>query len=159
MKPTDLYARLPEKVVQPFAEGAEHGPEYQMRYFIGSSYNHIGDDIDVWSLAGINISTRIEVRVYKDFNFDGRRFWRLASVWFDNTPVMILQNAGREGDDYVGRIITDDQYFTYMMRHIRSLFRYSADSEFVGDVHDPDEDYPALDNFYGNNLDGYFERY
>ena len=159
MKPSDLYGRTPEKVVQPFAEGSEYGPEHQMRYFIGSRFNHLGADIDVWELEGINRSTRVEVKVHKDFNFDGRRFWRLVSVWFDHRPIMVLQNAGREGDDYVGRIITEERYFNFMMNHIRSLLRYNTSDVLDGDLRDSNEDYQLLDDFYGNSLDGHFERY
>lgn len=158
MKPSELYAREPEETIAPFDDN-QHGPEYQMRYFIGSRYNHLAYDIDVWNIEGINRSTRVTVKVYKDFDFDGRRFWRLVSVWFDNKPVMILQNAGREGDDSVDRIITDSDTFGFMMSHILSLFRFNKDTAHTGDLHDPEEDYPTLTNFYNNSLDGHFERY
>lgn len=159
MKPSELYEREPESIVLPFSEDADYGPEYQMRYFIGCYYNHLGYAIDVWDIEGINRSIRVAVKVYKDFDFDGRRFWRLVSVWFDNNPVMILQNAGREGDDSVDRIITDKKHFTLMMAHILSLFRFKQDDEFIEDLQDPDEDYPTLTEFYGNSLNGKFERY
>ena len=160
MKPNELYAREPVKVVVPFSEESEYGAEYQLRYFCGFRYNHLGvDDIDIWGIESINRSTRVEIKIHKDFDFDGRRFWRLASVWFDRQPVMIIQNAGREGDDYIGRIITDGGRYTLMVKHIYSLFQYKQGEEFNGDLRDPDEDFDDVDNFYGNNLDGYFERF
>ena len=159
MTPNELYAREPEKVIHPLGEDSSYGPDYQLRHFVGCYYNHLGNDFNIWDIEGINRSTRVSLKIYKDFDFDGRRFWRLLSVWFDNTPVMILQNAGREGDDWVGRIITDGEMYNNMMNHIRSLFRYKHDDEFDGDLCDPDVDYPSLTEFYGNSLDGSFERY
>jgi len=160
MKPSELYTREPEKVVQPFAQDSKYGPEFQMEYLVGSRYNHIGsEEMYTWDIESINRSTRVEVKVYKDFDFDGRRFWRLASVWFDRSPVMIVQNAGREGDDYVGRIITDGERYGAMVTHIHSLIQYKQGEEFNGDIRSPDEDFTDVDAFYGNSLDGYFERY
>jgi len=159
MKPSELYAREPEKVVEPFAVSTDPAG-LQLEYFTGSYYNHLGsEDFDVWGIESIQRSTRVEVKVYKDFDFDGRRFWRLLSVWFDRQPVMILQNAGREGDDYVDRIITDGARYGAMVTHIHSLIRYKQGEVFEEDIHDQDEDYISLDDFYGNNLDGIFERY
>lgn len=57
-------------------------------------------------------SAQVEIRLIKHHDFDERRFWRLATVWYKKKPVMVIQNAGREGDDFVRRYITDAVQFT-----------------------------------------------
>ena len=165
MKASELYAREPEKEFHPFSpdsteEWARH-PSVLLDHFIGCYYNHLAPDINVYELDGINRSTAVVIKVYKDFNFDGRRFWRLASVWFNGKPVMIMQNAGREGDDWAERFITDHLTFIEMLNHIRGLFRYETkNDEIMEDVIDVDEDMGTkLTDFYGNELDGFFEAY
>jgi hypothetical protein len=97
----------------------------------------------------------IEIRYYKDFHFDLRRNWTLASVWFKDKPVMIIQNAGREGDDHAKRFIVDSTAYQDMIIHLNSLCRpYMYESQDA--VVDPEVDIPNLTNFYGNELDGVF---
>lgn len=119
----------------------------------GCYYNHVAEagDSSEWNSKE---TTRITVKTIKYFNFDGRRIWRLSTVWFDEKPVMIIQNAGREGDDHRERFITDKSLFCEMVTHIRSL----AGVEVL-EVLDPEKDSPDLTKFYGYELSGPFERF
>jgi hypothetical protein len=99
-------------------------------------------------------SPRIETRFVKHFNFDERRFWRLATVWFDGKPVIVIQNAGREGDDWSKRFITDADAYKGMLVHLAEL---SAQLIAPPESLPADQEIENLDSFYGNSLGGYFE--
>jgi len=151
MTPNELYNRVPQH------------SHYDLDMLIGFYYNHI-PEIEEVSDANEK-EQRVLIKEYKYFDFDGRRYWRLASVWFDDNdladlrhkPVMIIQNAGREGDDHDGRFITDEKLYMEMITYLRSLVK---DRPFqTSDVVDPDVDINNLTSFYGNELDGHFERY
>lgn len=159
MKPTELYQREPEKVIKPFDVARDHFDYGD--YFIGCYYNHLPElTFDRYEACHVDASDKVEIKVYKDFRFDSRRFWRLCSVWFDGEPVMIIQNAGREGDDHARRIITDRHRYMQMVDHINSLVRIKVFyDELNRDIIEPDSDVPDLIKFYGNTLDGYFEMY
>ncbi len=148
LTPNDVYA-LPVQEV-------ERNPSV----LVGCYYNHLeGSGINEWDFQWTNEeSDRLEIRIHKYFDFDGRRFWRLATVWIDNTPVMVIQNAGREGDDHRRRFITDEKAFRVMCVHVMEFLQLKE--EPLKDVVDPDTTIgrPLID-FYGNSLDGYFERY
>lgn len=154
MKPSELYAMTPEKT------------DSDIFVLTGWEFNHV-PEID-WSLmnAEAHKQTRIVINYYKDFDFDGRRFWRLASVWLDDIrerpspskPVMIIQNAGREGDDWHKRFITDSALYQEMVAHLHSLTSMSS-IDIKDELCDPEEDIKNLTEFYGNKLDGLFERY
>ncbi len=142
MTPNELYAMEPEEVT------------YSLDYLSGVYFNHVDiDEMDM--LATFNVKQdRVEIRMLKNFCFDGRRIWRLATVWFDKQPVMVIQNAGREGDDHQERFITDVEQFSKMVGFIRSL----VPPEQI-DVYDPNQQIDGLTSFYGNSLDGPFEYY
>lgn len=149
LTPNDIYA-LPVQEV-------DRSPHI----LTGCYYNHLeGSGIHEWECQwGVQESDRLEIRIHKFFDFDGRRFWRLATVWLDNKPVMIIQNAGREGDDHERRFITNIPGFRAMARHLRTLLNL-PDNEPLEDVVEPDQPLgrPLID-FYGNALDNHFERY
>ena len=121
--------------------------------------NHIPEISDGTWVDDVNaVNTRIQIRVLKEHSFDYRRFWRLCTVWFDDKPVVIIQNAGREGSDHVERFITDGHLFAEMIHYIRTtLIQYEEDGITI--VINPDDDRNDLDDFYGNHLSGIFERH
>lgn len=157
MTPEELYARDPEKIVNPFDMAKDYMTDYLISYY----YNHIEEiNLEPLDICYVGSSDKVEIRIYKDFNFDSRRFWRLCSVWFENEPIMIIQNAGREGDDHAERYITDRVKYREMITHIESLIRLKLDlSKLNNDVIEANSDVPALTSFYGNALDEPFERY
>lgn len=61
------------------------------------------------------------VRVYKHHDFDARKVWRLASVHVDDKPVMIVRNAGREGDDHADRYVFDLYHYRDMIDRLGRL--------------------------------------
>jgi len=147
MKPSELYAREPEKIINLIEADCDYS------YISGCYYNHIPEIAD----DRFRPSNRIKVRIYKDFNFDGRRFWRIASIWIDDIAVMIVRNAGREGDDFYDRFITNQEAYREMVSHLSEL--RIPDEHDLKELVDKDTDIPNLTDFYGNDLDGHFERY
>ncbi|MEC4565382.1 hypothetical protein L8C07_05445 [Paenibacillus sp. CMAA1739] len=144
MKPIDLYNRTFE---------SKHNTLGQLKGFY---YDHLPEiEDDFWGIKEEQ-NKKVTIREYKNFDFDGRRYWLLASVWFENDPVMIIQNAGREGDDHRRRFITDKEKYKEMIKYIHTLLE--TDSE-VADCYDPNDDIPDLDSFYGHTLDGTFKRH
>ena len=155
MSPEELYARTPEEIVQWNDDTWTLG-----QYFHGAYFNFIPELPDhICQL--FDPKNRIEFHIYKDFNFDGRRFWRLCGVWYKGKPVMILQNAGREGDDYSESFITDFIQYKRMTKYLRKHATMHDDTKEDDErIVDPSVDMGIkLTEFYGNELDGYFERY
>jgi hypothetical protein len=149
MTPREIYDRKPESVTN------------DINILRGCYYNHI-PEIDDFITTYFDEETiakneLVEIRVHKDFDFDGRRFWRVVSVWFKGYPVMIAQNAGREGDDSFARFITDPVGYKSMVDYIFSIL--SLPEKEVEDIVDIDQNITHLGDFYGNSLDGSFERY
>lgn len=140
MKPSELYKLAPQKV--DFDIG-------------GINHRHL-PEIDEMSLPWEDPNRRVENRSIKYFNFDGRRFWELAAIWFDGNPIMVTQNAGREGDDHSARFITNPEGYRQMISYLRSLTKTNEDNHDVVNVED---DIPDLTSFYGNSLDGEFHHY
>ena len=142
--PRDLYALEPER------------RDRDLSILKGCYYDHLPELTDGFYLFEYT-AERVEIRYYKDFDIDGNRLWRLASVFFDGKPVMILQNAGRAGDDHARRLITDlDQYYRLVF-HLRTYF--NTEGESAGDVVALDEPVEGLVEFYGGYLFGHFTRY
>jgi hypothetical protein len=125
---------------------------------VGCYYNFIPEvGLESYELNEM-ASPLVEVRNIFDFDFDYRRIWRLSTVWFEGSPVMIVQNAGREGDDHSVRFITDEVQYRKMIEHIIALKPVVI--EEVEDIISADEDMgDKLTRFYGNELDGHFARY
>lgn len=145
----------------------EREPEY-VTHDLSVIYDHI-DETDIWNYnigkyeSGMDTNAdRIDIRVLKHFDFDFRRFWQLATVWFDGCPVMICQNAGREGYDHVARYITDRDKFLEMCSYIKTWIaeRFEPINKTpMVRTHDLTKKCDYLTEFYGNKLDGKFERY
>lgn len=97
---------------------------------------------------------RLEVKTVKYVNFDGRRYWKLATVWLDGKPVMITQNAGREGDDCCRRFITDLELFKELLAYVISLLPKRLDYEQAEkDCVAPEAPRDDLTCFYGHKLE------
>jgi len=148
MKPKELYKRTPEKI------------DKDINVLHGCYYNFIPEvqGFDFCQDIPDGANELVEIHYYKDFDFDGRRFWRLAAVKYNGEFVMIIQNAGREGDDWTERFITNFEFYVGMVGYIQTLVPTSR-IDTNGDYVSPNTDIKGLDDFYGNNLDGYFERY
>jgi hypothetical protein len=99
-------------------------------------------DLDVSSL-------NYEIRTIKDHCYDGRRTWTLRTVWFEGVPFMIVQNAGREGNDHNDRFITNVAQYKKFVAAIQALLINDND---LSDVIDVNEERPDLDRFYDQSL-------
>lgn len=93
---------------------------------------------------------RITIRIHKFIWNDVRRYWRLASVWVDGMPVMVIRNAGREGDDFADRIITDLKRYELLLEIVGSL--RSCKREDGTQSVDPDVNIKDLESFYGQSI-------
>lgn len=62
-------------------------------------------DFHIPELNSLSINNKmneyVEIKFYADYLFDVRRYWELTSIWYKNKPVMIVQNAGREGGEII----------------------------------------------------------
>jgi hypothetical protein len=143
MTPNELLKREPEST------------SYEVGRLNGFYYHHI-PELEFNILPTDDPNRRVELKFYKDFNFDYRRIWALASVWFDGKPFMIVQNAGKEGDNHYKRFVTDEATYKEALKYLSSIVLF-ADKP-VEDVVDADADIPNLTSFYSHTLDGYFER-
>lgn len=125
-------------------EGCYYGHLYEASAYFNADEYHENEDV--------------VIKVIKEFDFDGRRYWRLATVWFQGTPIMIIQNAGREGDDWSKRFVTcSPSVFNDLVSYVNSLAK-AEDVEAIP-IYDLDWDSKELTSFYGNQLNGVFERY
>lgn len=120
-------------------------------------FKHI--DIDEWSVDDDAIEAEGLVRIdwFKDFCFDGRRSWSLGAVYFKGDAVMILQSAGREGDDYTNEYIINKDGQKELCAYIRSKTKIETEDSIHS--YGMDEDILCLTSFYSNDLDGPFEHY
>ncbi len=112
----DLYAMKGLKV------------EKDLHLLIGGYKRHMPE---LPLVAGVHIeeSPQIETRVVKHHAFDDRRIWQLATVWYKKKPVMVVQNGGREGDDFACRYVTDSYWFAEMRNHLaREIARMLKDN-------------------------------
>lgn len=120
---------------------------------IGCYFNHVeeaGDDFGLEAAYNaIEAEKLIELRILRHTDIDYRRYWRLVTVWFDDLPVMVVQNAGREGDDHSRRFITDSRHFHEMCKYIGTKFQNPRTVKAV----DPNKDMPELTTFYGDSYE------
>jgi hypothetical protein len=148
----ELLARTPEETTKDYSDLA------------GFVYSHFPEIADHdWFKIDWNKNLLLTQSIYKHFDYDGRRFWKLASVSFDGVPFMIVQNAGREGDDHVHRFIIDSEGYLKTLNYLKDLYPISTATESKNTTsiapHERVYDLPKLDKFYDGELDGYFERY
>jgi hypothetical protein len=66
-------------------------------------------------------NSRVEIRILQHIYIDGRRYWELATVWFDNKPFGVIQRAGREGRDHREAFWTDADIFAEALLYLYSL--------------------------------------
>ena len=90
------------------------------------------------------------VHTYHYENFDGERYWLLAGLTLDGKPFMIVQNAGRGGQDHEARFITDPETYKAAVERLRKPTEPT-------DVIDPDADIAELTDFYGSSLSDFYD--
>jgi hypothetical protein len=127
----------------------------------GCYYNHMPEvSSDQLERQFDSAALCLKLKVHQFFDFDGRRYWCLSSLWHLGTPFMIMQNAGREGDDHAKRYITDIKTYNRAHNYVNNRRIYVEVAESESDIVNPTEPLGnKLTTFYGNTLGGYFERY
>jgi len=135
MKPVDLYKVKPQSIERALWQIIDgyHIPEIDQYDFNYEACEKEG---------------KVETRVYEDYCSDSIRTWFLASIWYQNSPVMIIQNAGRDGQDHMARFITDTNMYRKMVEYLMN-FTVTPDSD---DSVDPLIDIDSLTRFYGSEL-------
>jgi len=135
----------------------------------GCYYCHVPEIADLWPSgwygygccpdSAFSCTTRAKIGFVKFHHTDVRRFWALGVVSFDDKPVMIIQNAGREGDDHAKRFLLDPELYRDMLCYLAGAFAVLKAAETCislevkrGDLLDMDEDRADLTDFYGNDL-------
>jgi len=137
--PTELYALKPTRVDSAdWHTISVHLPD-ELSYF----------EMDHDAAVAAN---RMETRTLVDHDYDGRRGWTLQTVWFDSEPVMVVNNSGRDGDEYHDRWITDLGAFGKMVAWLRTF----APPDNLGYV-EADAKIPGLTEFYNHTIHDYYD--
>lgn len=130
---------------------------YDIGILKGFYYDHLKDLDDDLPLTDayydISKNTKIKISYIDIKQYDIRRSWSLAVVYFNLIPVMVIQNAGREGDDYSRRFIIDENKESYknMLKYINSLKKVD-NIETINDSYSIDEDLGTkLTSFYNDS--------
>lgn len=160
MRPIDIYALPFSKqttclgVLKGFYY--DHLSEFSKKYWRDSYFNYE------------EINTRITIKTHVNHDFDGRRIWAIRSVWLDGLPVMIIQNAGREGDDHRERYITSKKRFLEMLGYMETLMS-PEDRKKYGDIgsfediavqeYEEFREMSCLTEFYGYKIPYVFDEY
>lgn len=95
------------------------------------------------------IDKRIQVRYYADVDYDGRRGWQLASVWFNGVPVAISQRAGRELRDHSEVMITNKTKYLELLGLLYQIYLKTAKDDIISYNAHATKD---VDKFYGDCL-------
>ena len=133
MTPRELLALTPQRV--------SHGVDRVLREL---------PEVD--SEVLVDTDDALEWREYAYHDFDGRRIWLLASIHFRGRAALIVQRAGREGDDHHERIVVDAQAYVDLVRYAWSLPRkWPAESSLRCAELDTDDE--KLTWFYGWTLE------
>ena len=97
-------------------------------------------------------NSRIETKILQHIYIDGRRYWELATVWFDGKPFGVIQRAGREGRDHREAFWTDSDTFAEALLYLHSLA--VAHEENKPEITSLDFDGSELVDFYGYRYSG-----
>lgn len=106
-------------------------------------------------LETLEAEGRLKVKRLVEKYHDHRRFAAIHTLWFDGKPVMLTQNAGREGDDFKQRWITDTETFVVLCSYLRSRLATDVSQE---DTVDPEALFyeEEIFQFYGEDFASQF---
>jgi hypothetical protein len=102
---------------------------------------------------GVEAGRKMETRTIVDKDFDGRRGWTLQTVWFEGSPVMVVNSSGRDGDEYHERWITDVAQFGKLLTWLQ---RFIPRTEITGYVN-LEAVIPAMTEFYGHSIHDFYD--
>ena len=95
----------------------------------------------------------VDILVMREIVDDHRRFWRLAVVRLDGEPVMVIQNAGREGDDHKDRFVVSNARVAALVARLREELTLTHEEDPPPREHDLDEQIPGLTAFYNHRIE------
>ena len=124
-----------------------------------SFYSHIPEIPDfLTNCDRVDRAGKIVIKFYADEKIDKRRRWILASVWFKDEPVMIIQNGGNEGDEYARKFVTCVDRYMDMIKYIDTKLRkydVTSSSNVRNFYISSEDDIPNLTSFSGYSLDSF----
>jgi len=132
MKPSDLYRLKPIEI------------DYCLYALKGVI------DEPVWNTYN-DPNKRVELHSYFFHSFDSDRYMHLFAVKMDNKFVMIIQRAGREGNDYIEYFITDFRQYIQLCKYIRGL-NLEYDEKHQEHIYKENKIIKEIGNFYGHNI-------
>jgi len=137
MTPRQLLARTPIRT--------ERGREV-IWWIAGCYFNHLPEAGESWtySLPPQFDLQNLEWRLFGQIYIDHRRWHHLAAIYLDGLPVMIITNAGREGDDHSERFVLNQHKLWELVKLV------SPKAEIT--IVDLDHDLPTMTNFYGKEI-------
>lgn len=92
------------------------------------------------------LNTRIEIRLHFHKDLGVGLHLAISSVWFDSKPVMIIRNAGRNGEER-DRFVIDSHLYHDMLSFILSLKMKFISLLELEDYVNPDTDVDALNRW------------
>lgn len=129
----------------------------ELEWVASSLYEFFNEDevLNLGEIFSVNdeLKEKIIVKSIVSHSFDGRRIWSLKSLWFDNVPFGILQEAGREGYDHINRYISNTCVFKECINFINNLV--GIKEEDISDVVDENEFNSDLTEFYGHRIEDF----
>lgn len=88
-----------------------------------------------WFPEENNQRVTVKVHFINDLK-DGRRYYRLSSVWLDESSVFIAKEGGREGDDDKQIYIFNPEKYNELIDYVRSLQKKYSDNHNIFDLED-----------------------
>lgn len=120
---------------------------------IGCYYNHISEIVESsWDneIFPLIIKERgLVVKTIVSFLYDPRRTWEMSFVYYKDIPFMLIQNAGREGDDHSMRYIFNKEWYLQCIRDLKEPVIEEYETKFVDDIHAINLSYVR---FYQNDI-------
>ena len=159
MTPNELYAKEPVEIIKDYRElvlsERSHGHL--------NIFESIDFDFKIYAYEFNRLppaeNDRTEVRILERYNQDTRRYWRWATVWFDNKPIMIALNAGREGDDSIKTYVTNHEGYIALAMYVREqclkLCPALIEDDILTKLVHPEMSNDSYTTFYGETLGAY----
>lgn len=114
--------------------------------------DHLVPDYDPKVAADIDEEGRMCIKTVIFENIDCERYVQMCTVWFDDRPVLIVQEAGRSGRDHFNRWIVDLSCYSEMLIYLAKKFTATPDAKIQDYLELDAEVYPeTFFNFYGKS--------
>jgi hypothetical protein len=166
MTPQELYDLPPEKI-------KEVSKKIYELLLYDHSHGHLNIFADHFSPSGFDFDLytsqydlyksapedpHFEIRIIEHHHTDTRRYWRTATVWLNSKPVMVVQNAGRDGDDWIRHWVTDQPLYFELCQYVRSEVLRLIAPKIRDELRDPqllidpNTQIKELDEYYGRRF-------